>query len=268
MVLQLNTRNQGFTLIELAVVMVVIALLAAGISIAENIAAQAKLNSVVEDFQKFQMAYTNFHNRYRAVPGDMTNASSYWPSYLDCATTPSNCNGDGNGFIEYNATTEMHAAWKQLSLAGLVDAAIQVVPNSYNGQAIGVNVYPSKIRYAGYVMFSERISQYVNNDNPFFNGFRPTTQTNAVFLAKPDTQSPVEFDAGAITAIDAFNIDQKMDNGAWDASGNALGSTSGNIRVYGVDVTGGNECTINHTAVDANSYNLSIQACIVGRALN
>ena len=59
-----------------------------------------------------------------------------------------------------------------------------------------------------------------------------------------------------------------MDNGAWDASGNALGSTSGNIRVYGVDVTGGNECTINHTAVDANSYNLSIQACIVGRALN
>ena len=73
-----------------------------------------------------------------------------------------------------------------MSLAGFINANFAVVPDIYVGQEIGVNVYPSKIRGAGFVIVADRISQYVNYDHPWsYHGTGPAA--NAIFLAKPDT---------------------------------------------------------------------------------
>ncbi len=150
-------ETEGFTLVELSIVIIIIGFLIAGISGGTSLIKAAQLNSIITDLQQFQLAYQGFVDHYGGVPGDITNATSYWPNDGTCGQTASNCNGDGNGLITYGGS-EMHAFWKELSLSGLISAPIDVVPDSYNGQELGVGVYPSKITNAGYSVTSDRIT--------------------------------------------------------------------------------------------------------------
>ena len=105
----------GFTLLELSIVMVIIGLIIGGITVGQDMIRSAELNSVVSNFQKYQTAVNAFKLKYSALPGDMDNASSYWPT---CDATPANCDGDNDGLIQ------SELAWLHLSLS-------EIIPGSY-----------------------------------------------------------------------------------------------------------------------------------------
>ena len=122
----MTKRTQtGFTLVEIAIVLVIIGLLLGGILKGQEMITQAKIKNVMADFSGISAAYHGYQDRYRAIPGDDPNAATRW------TTTPAAVSGDGNGIVAgaYNATCPAVPAatdpesckfWDHLRRAGFV----------------------------------------------------------------------------------------------------------------------------------------------------
>jgi prepilin-type N-terminal cleavage/methylation domain-containing protein len=112
----MKTLQKGFTLVEIAIVLVIIGLLLGGILKGQEMITQAKIKNVIADFSGISAAYHGYQDRYRAIPGDDPNAASRW-SGAD--------SGSGNGQVAgaYNsatATDESRLWWDHLRRAGFV----------------------------------------------------------------------------------------------------------------------------------------------------
>src|SRR5579871_4054175 len=112
-----GTRT-GFTLVEIAIVLVIIGMLLGSILKGQEMVTQAKIKNVVSDFSGISAAYYSYQDRYRAIPGDDPNAATRWAG----ATA-----GDGNGTLEgtYNAPcatapVDVCRWWDHLRRAGFV----------------------------------------------------------------------------------------------------------------------------------------------------
>lgn len=260
-----KSKRNGFTLIELSIVIVIIGFLVAGIAVGTNMIKQAELRSVITDLQQYQTAYNNFIGRFNQVPGDMTVASSFWPDTtgsMSCATSAANCNGNGDSLIKWDPSIsdEEFKAWKHLSLAGMISAGIIQIPNSHDGTiTVGDKSPSSKITGAGYVMAGDTVGDDVNS--PWTDA-----KTNAVFIGKP-AGTGNSLVNGALTPEEAFNIDQKIDDGII-SGGLFKGADTGNIRVItGTDAQTAGKVCFNTTNKDYD-INETTATCVLGAALN
>ena len=66
----MKARQSGFTLVEIAIVLVIIGLLLGGILKGQEMITQAKIKNVIADFSGVSAAYHGYQDRYRAIPGD------------------------------------------------------------------------------------------------------------------------------------------------------------------------------------------------------
>src|SRR5436189_6124876 len=73
-----NSTEGGFTLVEIAIVLVIIGLLLGGILKGQEMITQAKIKNVINDFNGISVAVTSYQDRYRALPGDDGNATARW----------------------------------------------------------------------------------------------------------------------------------------------------------------------------------------------
>ncbi|MDR3390163.1 MAG: prepilin-type N-terminal cleavage/methylation domain-containing protein [Sulfuriferula sp.] len=114
-------RQGGFTLIEIAIVLVIVGLLLGGILKGQELITQAKIRNVVNDFNGTTAAYYAYQDRYHAIPGDDINAATRWT----VTQTSDGTFGDGVVTGSYNATTASEAAyfWQDLRLSGLIAGA-------------------------------------------------------------------------------------------------------------------------------------------------
>src|SRR5688572_22973527 len=69
-----HVKQQGFTLVEIAIVLVIIGLLLGGILKGQEMIVQARIKNVIADFSGVSAAYHGYLDRYRAIPGDDPNA--------------------------------------------------------------------------------------------------------------------------------------------------------------------------------------------------
>src|SRR5665647_3444069 len=74
----MKTRQSGFTLVEIAIVLVIIGLLLGGILKGQEMITQAKIKNVINDMNGITAAFNSYQDRYKALPGDDLNASSRW----------------------------------------------------------------------------------------------------------------------------------------------------------------------------------------------
>src|SRR5690606_8651834 len=88
--------KRGFTLIELSVVLVIIALIAGGILVGRDLIAAAKLRNQVSQFQEFHMAVNTFRGKYGFLPADALKTTL---TSLGFARSPSQHGGNNNGMI-------------------------------------------------------------------------------------------------------------------------------------------------------------------------
>lgn len=123
----MHLRNRvdeaGFTLVEIALALVIIGLLLGGILKGQEMITQAKIKSIVSDFSGVSAAFHGYLDRYRALPGDDAGAATRW------AIAPAATAGNGNGVVEgtyHNDGAACAAAvescdwWDHLRRAGFV----------------------------------------------------------------------------------------------------------------------------------------------------
>ena len=92
----MKARQAGFTLVEIAIVLVIIGLLLGGILKGQEMINQAKIKNLINDFNGISAAMYSYQDRYRALPGDDLNAAGRWAGSVS---------GNGNGQFTGNYNT-------------------------------------------------------------------------------------------------------------------------------------------------------------------
>src|SRR6185369_11562322 len=72
-----RTSNRGFTLIEIAIVLVIIGLLLGGVLKGQELINNARVKSFANDFRNIPVAIYAYQDRYRAIPGDDAQANTH-----------------------------------------------------------------------------------------------------------------------------------------------------------------------------------------------
>ncbi|HET7595777.1 MAG TPA: prepilin-type N-terminal cleavage/methylation domain-containing protein [Burkholderiales bacterium] len=104
-------RQKGFTLIEIAIVLVIIGLLLGGVLKGQELIQSARVRNLISHQDGVKAAYFGFLDRYRALPGDYSQAQANVPNCGSCQQ------GDNNGQI---TGAEAISAWEHLSKAGFI----------------------------------------------------------------------------------------------------------------------------------------------------
>jgi prepilin-type N-terminal cleavage/methylation domain-containing protein len=208
------THMAGFSLIELAIVLVILGLLVGGIMSGQSLIRAAELRSVTTGLQNYQSSAVTFRDKYLALPGDMTNATAFWgKDNTNCATatgtaaTPGTCNGNGNGILNWQAasaggTSEGFQFWKQLQLAGLIEG--QYTGTAGSGSTTlstpGINIPRAKL--------GNNLGWLANNATNYAgDAIAYALDYGNNFWLRSDPETPY------LTPEEAWNIDTKLDDG-------------------------------------------------------
>src|ERR1700675_3512670 len=118
----MKRTHKGFTLVEIAIVLVIIGLLLGGILKGQEMITQAKIKNIINDFNGVTLAVNTYQDRYRALPGDDLTAAGRWGAGV--------VSGTGDGKIDglYNTVSvaaltsamESNLFWWHLRLGGVV----------------------------------------------------------------------------------------------------------------------------------------------------
>ena len=115
-----QSKQSGFSLLELAIALAVLAILAGGVLKGRELLNSAKVQATITDIANIETALSAFEARYSALPGDFVAASA-----ANLGTSA----GDGNGLIE---DAEACAVFTHLQLAGFLQGEFTAGGNAGN----------------------------------------------------------------------------------------------------------------------------------------
>lgn len=216
----MRMASNGFSLVELSIVLVILGLLTGGILAGQSLIRAAELRSISTDIARYQTAIYTFRDKYMALPGDMRNAGRFWgmantagtggecaDPYTNAGIGTQTCNGNGDGLVAASsAAYERHRAWQQLANAGLIEGSYTGLPGSGgNGHvAIGTNAPASRLSNAGY-------SLYYWNDGAVDAGVYSRDYGNMMSFGAASTTSITE--SAIIKPEEMWGVDTKLDDG-------------------------------------------------------
>ncbi|MBW4985853.1 type II secretion system GspH family protein [Mameliella sp. CS4] len=215
-----DSRLNGFSLVELSIVLVILGLLTGGILTGQNLIRAAELRKLTSQIPTYQTAVRTFQDKYFGLPGDLANATRFWET-MSSGTCPNatggngteTCNGDGNGQINSagsaSQTVELYLFWQHLTNAGLIEGQYTGIagPEDNDHAVPGENV-PITLNNAGFSV--EFIGPVTGSA-----GFPDGDYGNILEVGLPDVGSGTAdgTDVPFISAPELWNIDKKLDDG-------------------------------------------------------
>ena len=139
------SKQRGFTLIEIAIVLVIIGLLLGGVLKGQELINTARVRALNNTVDGVTAAWFSFQDRYRGFPGDYTQATVNLPNPAGVVT-----NGNGDGLVDTDG--ERGNVWTHLQAAGYITGnfdGANVSPTAYdctldscpdNGFGAGLNL--------------------------------------------------------------------------------------------------------------------------------
>jgi prepilin-type N-terminal cleavage/methylation domain-containing protein len=206
-------KNRGFTLIEIAIVLVIIGLLLGGVLKGQELINNAKVKSYATDFRNIPIMLYGFQDKFRALPGDDSQVVTHLPA-ATLATTPAGTVGNGviNGVWDTATNTDESCLfWQHVRLAGLAPGSTTVScaanadywPKNANGGQIGIQSNTAFVTMTGtmngsYIICSKNIlGQFVlqldatlDDGNPATGSMRAIQQS--AIPGAPSTTATVQ----------------------------------------------------------------------------
>ena len=110
-------KQRGFTLVEIALVIVIIGLLVGGFFKGKELIKQAKIKNIESTFESVTKALYTYQERYHALPGDDKEATRFDPNIIVSDTQDGKINGLFDSTI---MNDEPRLVWLHLRYAGLI----------------------------------------------------------------------------------------------------------------------------------------------------
>lgn len=174
--------TRGFTLVEVAIVLVIIGLIMGGVFKGQALIDSARVRSMNSEVEGIRTAWYSFQDRYRAIPGDFPAAATQ----IDSDAVP----GNGNGRID--DSQERAAVWQQLALAGFLSGKFDG-SQSTSGSATDLECGPKTCP-----------------QNPFHGYYKISYSAQA---ADMDTPAHEIFTGNQIPVSILSQLDARMDDG-------------------------------------------------------
>lgn len=137
-------KQRGFTLIEIAIVLVIIGLLLGGVLKGQELITSARVRNLIAQQDGTKAAYFGFVDRYRALPGD------YAAAVANISGTAAGAFGNGNGQIEAiavpltgGAVNEDVLVWDNLSKSGFITGSYTYTAGNPTAASAATNPYTS-----------------------------------------------------------------------------------------------------------------------------
>ncbi len=131
-------REDGFTLVELSIVLVIIGLIIGGILAGQDMIRAAEVRATISQVEKYNTAVNTFRDKYRYIPGDInsTKAAEFGMTVRDATVVGQ---GDGNTRLEgcsagatvYGCETALF--WRDLAQVNLVGEDMNYATNALGG---------------------------------------------------------------------------------------------------------------------------------------
>ena len=219
-----NSKQSGFTLVEMSMVLVIIGLVIGGVLVGQDLISAAEVRSQISQIEKYKTVANVFKGKYDYLPGDIPEPYASQFGFIPAMYTT--VHGDGNGLVEtYNGSgvAEMNFFFADLSTAGLIPEKV-THPTNVSGYYNSIfEVFPeAKIGSKNYIT---PLSGGVFNNSSFTpigttgvvgkDGQNYLTINYSGFFAWNDPLNPM------LTVADAHNIDKKTDDGL-PQSGNVI----------------------------------------------
>jgi len=217
-------KQQGFTLVELAISLMIIGLLIGAVLKGQELIGNSMSVQVVRQLQGYRTAIAAFRGTYNKLPGDMTTPSTRLPN---CTADPCSVAGNGDGLIGTakrgaDAPTlatiikdEPRVFWVQLAAASLITGVNTTITNgsTFSGK-MGNEIPATAIEGMGV-----GVNSYTNN--PYYGG---SMIAGNYFVLRGLTDANAD-NGYPLTARRAKFIDAKMDDGT---------ALSGEVRALGI----------------------------------
>lgn len=219
-------HRDGFTLVEMAIVIAIIGLLMGAIMSGQYMIKQSELQSVMADFNKYKGAFLQFRQQYGGPPGDLVDAEDYW-GRDNSGTCPSGdtsykvatCNGDGDGLLDLNGNglnstsdrAEIWRAWQHLSNAGFITGSFSGAVGSAGtlDSVPNENVPSGRRTGTGYSLFW--IPTISSSNNTTYNNFYAGDYGTMVEFGLRSSADVTN--GAALTSREAMRLDTKYDDG-------------------------------------------------------
>lgn len=213
-----NHAVRGFTLLETAIVLLIVGLIVGGIFLATEMIKGAEIRATAAQYEKYNAAVNAFEAKYNALPGDILSGPDGNAAKFGLYTYPNALPGfgDEDGRIDGRAMNagaprgETIIFWRHLSEAQLIDGTFAMRGNSVidtsvmGGSVTGVvtNVSdsfpPAKIGQGNYFVVVA-----VTDDNWF-----------QIFPIKTVITNDFTSDNKGLSPMESENLDRKIDDGA------------------------------------------------------
>jgi prepilin-type N-terminal cleavage/methylation domain-containing protein len=145
----MKNKQGGFTLVEIAIVLVIIGLLLGGVLKGQELINSAKVKNFIGDFKTVPLFIYGYQDKFKSLPGDDPAGAIHLGALATLVPTKATL---GNGRIEGNFnsvsnTDESLAFWQQVRLANLAsgptdfstsDLITAGVPRNADGGRIGI----------------------------------------------------------------------------------------------------------------------------------
>lgn len=207
-------KNQaGFTLVELAIVMVIIGILLGGILNGQQLITSARVSATVTDLQAYGAAVMGFYNDYNAYPGDINDpdvllagceANSF------CAGAPDASATIGNSLVD--DSEEQDRYFLHLARADLISAINGTADGNSPSPSWG-DTFPSAPIGGGLVL------SYTNGQDDIGAGAIDARDGHYLNLVvnsgdhRPDATGSPASGSFQLTPLVAMQIDSKYDDG-------------------------------------------------------